>query len=151
MIENVKCVTFYLAGWDLAQQWASYQICKITDGLRMRREFRKRLVRHRLQRKPLVSDSGMHHATCVTHVPWCMWDRYLAVAGKRFWHSRDSRRMRNPQFCVSGRRPMVKKSLISDRLHWTWGSRLVWHPLGARQSVIIITVLISMVTSKHST
>ena len=26
----------------------------------------------RLQRKPLVSDHGMHHGTCVTHVPWCM-------------------------------------------------------------------------------
>ena len=25
-----------------------------------------------LQRKPLVSDPGMHHCTCVTHVPWCM-------------------------------------------------------------------------------
>ena len=25
-----------------------------------------------LQRKPLVSDHGMHHGTCVTHVPWCM-------------------------------------------------------------------------------
>ena len=28
--------------------------------------------RHRLQRKPLVSYPGMHHGTCVTHVPWCM-------------------------------------------------------------------------------
>ena len=28
--------------------------------------------RHRLQRKLLVSDLGMHHGTCVTHVPWCM-------------------------------------------------------------------------------
>ena len=27
---------------------------------------------HRLHRKPLVSDPGMHHGTCVTHVPWCM-------------------------------------------------------------------------------
>ena len=26
----------------------------------------------RLQRKPLVSDPGMQHGTCVTHVPWCM-------------------------------------------------------------------------------
>ena len=25
-----------------------------------------------LQWKPLVSDSGMHHDTCVMHVPWCM-------------------------------------------------------------------------------
>ena len=24
------------------------------------------------QRKPLVSDPGMHHGTCLTHVPWCM-------------------------------------------------------------------------------
>ena len=23
-------------------------------------------------RKPLVSDHGMHHVTCATHVPWCM-------------------------------------------------------------------------------
>ena len=28
--------------------------------------------RHRLQRKPLVSDPGKHHGTCVTHVPWCI-------------------------------------------------------------------------------
>ena len=25
-----------------------------------------------LQRKPLVSDPGMHHGTCMMHVPWCM-------------------------------------------------------------------------------
>ena len=41
-------------------------------GLRMRRECRERFPRHRLQRKPLVSDLGRHHGTCVTHVPWCM-------------------------------------------------------------------------------
>ena len=41
-------------------------------GLRMRRECRERFPRHRLQRKPLVSDPVMHHGTCVTHVPWCM-------------------------------------------------------------------------------
>ena len=28
--------------------------------------------RHRLQRKPIVSDPGMRHGTCVTHVPWFM-------------------------------------------------------------------------------
>ena len=28
--------------------------------------------RHPLHDKPLVSDHGMHHGTCVTHVPWCM-------------------------------------------------------------------------------
>ena len=40
--------------------------------LRMRRECRERFPRHRLQRKPLVSDPDLHHGTCVTHVPWCM-------------------------------------------------------------------------------
>ena len=40
-------------------------------GLRMRRECSERFPRHRLQRKPPVSDPGMHHGTCVTHVPWC--------------------------------------------------------------------------------
>ena len=37
----------------------------------MRQECRKCLSHHRLQRKPLVSDPGIHHGTCVTHVPWC--------------------------------------------------------------------------------
>ena len=27
---------------------------------------------HRLQRKLVVSEPGMQHGTCVTHVPWCM-------------------------------------------------------------------------------
>ena len=52
---------------------------------------------------------SMHHGTCVTHVPWCMlesltsgyfWSRWR---GKR---SRHFRCMRNPQFWVSGKRPM---------------------------------------------
>ena len=56
-----------------------------------------------------ISDPGMHHVTYVTHVPWCMpgsltsgflWSRWW---GKR---SRHSRRMHNPQFYVSGKRPM---------------------------------------------
>ena len=38
----------------------------------MHRECRERFPRHRLQRKSLVSDTCMHHGTCVTHVPWCM-------------------------------------------------------------------------------
>ena len=59
---------------------------------------------------PRVSNPDMHHGTCVTHVPWCMprsltsgflWNRWR---GKRFLHSRH---MRNPQFCVSGKRLML--------------------------------------------
>ena len=41
-------------------------------GSRMHRECWKRFPRHRLQIKPLVSDPGMHHGPCMTHVPWCM-------------------------------------------------------------------------------
>ena len=38
----------------------------------MRRECRERFPHHRFQKKSLVSDPGMHHDTCVMHVPWCM-------------------------------------------------------------------------------
>ena len=38
----------------------------------MRWGCREQFSRQRLQMKPLVSDLGMHHGTCVTHVPWCM-------------------------------------------------------------------------------
>ena len=38
----------------------------------MRRECRERFPRHRLQRKPLVSDPGMHDGTCITHAPSSM-------------------------------------------------------------------------------
>ena len=55
----------------ICAEWASYQICKIAacacvgnaGNISPRRQF---------QRKPLVSDPGMHHGTCVTHVSWCM-------------------------------------------------------------------------------
>ena len=58
---------------------------------------------------PWISDPGMRHGTCVTHVPWCMpgslisaflWSR---CRGKRSQHFRH---MRNPQFYVSGKRPI---------------------------------------------
>ena len=38
----------------------------------MRRECRERFPHHQLLMKPLVSNPGMHHGTCVTRVPWCM-------------------------------------------------------------------------------
>ena len=57
-----------------------------------------------------VSDPDMHQGTCVTHVPWCMPGFPLkSWQGIRSWHSR---RMRNPQFYVSGKRPMAMKVTI---------------------------------------
>ena len=59
---------------------------------------------------PRVGDPDMHHGTCVTHVPWCIPGslisgfRWSGLGGKR---SRRSRRMRKPQFSVSGKRPMA--------------------------------------------
>ena len=50
----------------------------------MRRECRERFPRHRLQRKPLVSDPGIHHGTCVTHVPWCMSESLNSGCGENF-------------------------------------------------------------------
>ena len=41
-------------------------------GLRMCRGCRVRFPRHRLQRKLLISDPGLHCGTCVTHAPWYM-------------------------------------------------------------------------------
>ena len=54
-----------------AYPWASYQIRKI-PGCACAGNAGNVFPRRRLQRKPLVSDPGMHHGTCVTHVPWCM-------------------------------------------------------------------------------
>ena len=75
---------------------------------------------HRLQRKPLVSDPTMHH------VPWCMLGSLShGWRGKRFRHSR---RMRNPQFYVSGKRPIGWYSSIN----WYYGKywielKIHWH------------------------
>ena len=58
---------------------------------------------------PLVSDPDMHHDTYLTHVPWCMSESLTSGVLWNWWRgkcSRHSRRMRNPQFCVSGKRPM---------------------------------------------
>ena len=58
--------------WNyLFPPWASYQISKIA-GCACAGNAGNVSFRRRFQRKPLVSDPGMHHSTCVTHVPWCM-------------------------------------------------------------------------------
>ena len=47
---------------------------------------------------------GMHYGTCVTHVPWYMSGSLIHGGGENV--PEYSRRMRNPQFYVSGKRPM---------------------------------------------
>ena len=82
----------------------------------MRRECRERFPRHRFQRKPLVNDSDMHH--CM-HVG-------IATPGWRGKRSQHSRRMRNPHFCVSCKRPIGVWSLnASYSLQYIFG-RIAW-------------------------
>ena len=66
---------------------------------------------------PWVSDPDTYHGMCVTHVLWCkpgslttsfLWSQ---GRGKRSWHSRS---MRNQQFYVSGKRPMVADKLVKQ-------------------------------------
>ena len=44
-------------------KYSDQDCCCVVHGL---------LPRHQHQRKPQVSNPGMHHGTCVTRVPWCM-------------------------------------------------------------------------------
>ena len=59
---------------------------------------------------PWVSDCDMHHGTCMMHVPWCMSGSLTSGLIRSRWRgkrSQHSRRMRNPQFYVSGKRPIL--------------------------------------------
>ena len=92
------------------------------SGLRMRRECQERFPRHRLQRKPLVSDPGMHDARALMHVG-------IAIPRWRGKRSRHSRRMLYPQFNMSGKRPMALTLCpgeYSDLITWRVYIRLDW-------------------------
>ena len=107
----------------------------LNRGLRMRRECRERFPRHRFQRKPVGSGPGMHHGTCVTHVPWCMSGSLnRGGGGKRSPHSR---RMRNSQFYVSGKRPMSTMGNDGALIRAVWLLDTIvcdWVPQNADQS-----------------
>ena len=64
-------------------QWASCQIRKIAV-CACAGNAGNVFPRRRLQRKSLVSDPGMHHGTCVTHVPWCMPGSLARGGGENF-------------------------------------------------------------------
>ena len=128
---------------QLTSPWASYQIRKIV-GCACAGNSGSVIPATDFRRKPLLSDPDMHHGTCVTHVPWCMSGSLTRKwRGKRFRHSR---RMHNPQFYVSGKRPMPKtvvwdisplniriQSYVDDCVYLTYGyttgcdrSRNIW-------------------------
>ena len=58
---------------------------------------------------PRVTDTDMHHGTCLTHVSWCIPGSLSSGFLRSRWRgkrSRHSRRMRNQQFYVSCKRPI---------------------------------------------
>ena len=70
---------------------------------------------------PWVSDPDMHHDTCVTHVPWCMQGSLTSSFLWSWWRgkrSRHSRCMRNPQFYVSGKRPITREYVKESSAYW---------------------------------
>ena len=79
--------------------WASYQIRKIARA-------HAPGMPGTFSPSPQVSDPDMHHGTCDTHVPWCMSG---SLTSGFLWNRRRGKtlRMRNMQFNVSGKRPMV--------------------------------------------
>ena len=56
---------------NVVLSWASYQIREIAV-CACAGNAGNVFPHRRFRRRPLVSDPGMHHGTCVTHVPWCM-------------------------------------------------------------------------------
>ena len=90
--------------WFLQAIWTSYQMRKIA-GCVCAGNAGNVFPRRWFKRKLLVSDHGMHHGTCVTHVPWCMSGSLTCGDGKTFpafpAHA-------HPQFCVSGKRPICR-------------------------------------------
>ena len=87
-------------------QWASCRIGKIA-GCACAGNAGNVFLGTKLQRKSLVSDPGMHHGT------------FVMIANQR-WRgkrSQHSRRMRTPQFYVSGKRT------TASWFHW----KLCWH------------------------
>ena len=83
-------------------------------GLRMRRECRKHFPHHRLQRKPLVSDPGMHHDTSFTHVQWCMLRSLTRSGGENVPGIPGACVIRNLMYLARG--SLALKQLISCNL-----------------------------------
>ena len=103
LFEMSRCIQHHVIT-DHAKtgSWASYQIRKIA-GCACAGNAGNVFPRHRIQWKPRISDPGMHHGTCVTHVPWCMSGLLTHGGGKTFpafpAHA-------HPQFYVLGKRLM---------------------------------------------
>ena len=110
----------------------------------MRRECRERFPRRRLQRKPLVSDPGIHHGTCVTHVPRCMSGSLTRGGGEsdpgilgacapaivRIWQEANGHRhIQSPSKCVCHRSSFWRRFVTYAIFYWQSFQGNTLHPL----------------------
>ena len=74
-----KCLSTYnftaFVAMDLLPDTLNCALC-------IHRECLERIPSHRFQRKPIISNPGMHHGTCVAHVPWCMSGSLIRGSGE---------------------------------------------------------------------
>ena len=96
----------------------------------MRRECRERFPRHMRQRKPLVSDLGMHPGTCMTHVPWCMSGSLTRGGGENVPGIPGACATR--KFAYLARGPWIRRALI-----WKYTSIHSFHLSDSNASVIL--------------
>ena len=87
----------------------------LTRYARLRSALAPGMPRHRLQRKPLVSDPGMHHGTCVKYVPWCLSGSLTSGGGENVPGIPGACATRNFAYLVRGPyRKMREKSQILE-------------------------------------
>ena len=121
----------------------------------MYRECRERSPGHRLQTKPLVSDPGVHHVTCVTYVPWCLSGSLTRSGGESIPGACANR---NLTYLASG--PLSEPKMIYFTVayihHQTW-SILLWYQVvvntlsSRRQAIEIFNFRKSIPWNKIST
>ena len=108
----------------------------------MRRECRERFPRHLLQRKPLVSDPGMHHGTCVVVKTFPVFLAYAQPAILRIWQEAHSPADRMPAQIQTQPFPYSLSSKTSCRqISWSieatgFGLRLfqsLWYLTGSSE------------------
>ena len=107
---------------------------------------------------PRISDPDMHHGTCATHVLWCMSGSLTSgfiLSPWREKRSRHSWRMRNPQFYVSGKRPIQRVSYAeSVSMSWRLHCGFITHQgsirLTLRNHLTISTVLMPTSTNRDT-
>ena len=116
----------------LTLSWASCQIRKIA-GCACAGNAGNVFPGRRFRRKPLVSDPGMHHGTCVTHVPWCMTGSLTCGDGEnvpgipgacapailRIWQETHGAIYLDRFLVLSYKMPYTGKMFI-DHTSWTW-------------------------------